>query len=207
MTRRLPYATPAERNAAAASVARHLAAAGIVAYPTETVYGLGCALVPEALETLTRFKRDRPFLLLIRDPADVAELRWSPAAERLAARFWPGPLTLALPAPPGRFPPQVVGPDGAVAVRISPHPAVADLLTAAGGPVTSTSANAPGEAPARSGDAAAAVAAVIPGVLVLDGGELPFARPSTIVHCDEQVRMMREGAISRSELKAVVDLR
>ncbi len=206
MTRRLPYATTEQRRSAEEYVRRHLAAGGILAYPTETVYGLGCALIPLALEALAAFKGERPFLLLIRDRSDAAELLWTAEAERLARRFWPGPLTLALSASAGTFPPQVVGSDGAVAVRVSPHPGVADLLSAAAGPLTSTSANFPGEPPARSGDEAAGVASAFPGSLVLDAGELPFQRPSTIVRCAEVVRVIREGAIPTSELRTVVDL-
>ena len=124
----------------------------------------------------------------------------------LAASFWPGPLTLALTAPEGRFPPQVVGSDGAVAVRVSPHPAVTDVLAAAGGPVTSTSANRPGQPPARTAGAAAA-GAEIPGLLVLDGGELPPALPSTIVRCGPgPVRILREGVIDREALERVVEV-
>ncbi len=207
MSGRVPYGSAADRSAAGEAVERHLTRGGLVVYPTETVYGVGCTLLPRALEALAAFKAGRPFLVLIRGRSDVEDLVWTAEADRLAERFWPGPLTLALSAPPGRFPAQVVGPDGAVAVRVSPHPAVTDLLAAAGGPVTSTSANLPGRPPARSGEAAGVVAAAIPGALVLDAGELPFALPSTIVRCGEGVRVLREGAIPTSELTALVDIR
>ena len=203
---RVPYSTSTERAAAAEAVADHLAAGGIVAYPTETVYGLGCLLVPEALRLLAEFKGDRPFLVLIRGEQDVQGLRWSPVAERLAERFWPGPLTLAVPDPDRRFPDQVRSAAGTVAVRVSPNPAVADLLRAAGGPVTSTSANVPGGEPAMDAEAAVALGDRIPRLLVLDGGRLPPARPSTIVECAEGVRLVREGAVPRADLQEVVDL-
>ena len=210
MTRTLPYATAEERAAARDEVAGHLAADGIVVYPTETVYGLGCALRNRALRTLAELKGDRPFLILIRDRQDAPGLRWTDDAERLAEAFWPGPLTLALRAEADTYPGQVVGPDGAVAVRVSPHPAIPDLLNAAAGPVTSTSANLPGGPPARDGGAAAnvgvAVAARGASVLVLDGGGLPEARPSTIVWCGETNRLLREGALPRSTLERVVSL-
>lgn len=210
MSRALPYRTAAERAEAKEVVASHLAGGGIVAYPTETVYGLGCGLMPPALETLAAFKGPRPFLLLIRSPADAPGLEWTEDAERLAEAFWPGPLTLALTAETGRYPPQVVGPDGAVAVRVSPHPAIPSLLQAACGPVTSTSANRPGSPPARDGKAAAGVGAAVAAeggdVLVLDGGRLPAARPSTIVRCAERTQLIREGAIDTSELEQVVTL-
>lgn len=204
--RTLPYGTPEEREGAAATVAAHLAADGIVAYPTETVYGLGCALRDDALRRLAAFKGDRPFLLLIPDAAAVA-LAWTAPALRLAERFWPGPLTLALDAPTGTFPPQVVGPDGAVAVRVSPHAGVSALLQAAGGPVTSTSANRPGTPPARDARSAAAAGADIDGLLVLDGGTLPPALPSTIVRCGAgAARILREGVIERSMIEAAVEV-
>lgn len=194
----------------AGAVAEHLRSGGIIAYPTETVYGLGCALRTEALEALARFKGIRPFLLLIGGPEDVPGLSWTGDARRLAEAFWPGPLTLALTAERDAYQPRVVGPDGGVAVRVSPHPAIPDLLDAAGGPVTSTSANEPGRPPARDGESAAAVAAAVEAeggdVLVLDGGRLPEAPPSTIVRCTETNRLLREGAVSRSELERVVDL-
>lgn len=207
MSRVVPYATAGERAAAREEVGAHVAAGGVVAYPTETVYGLGTGLVPEGLEALAGFKGDRPFLLLVRGPEDAPGLEWTVAAARLADAFWPGPLTLALTAAAGAYPEQVVGPDGAVAVRVSPHAAVRSLLEAAGGPVTSTSANRPGGAAARSGAEAARVAASVEAeVLVLDGGLLPEARPSTIVRCGEAVRLIREGAVPRAELEAVVTL-
>lgn len=206
MSRLIPYGTAAERAAAAESVGAHLRGGGVVAYPTETVYGLGCALDPRALATLAAFKGDRPFLLLIAGPEQAPALAWTEDARRLAARFWPGPLTLALDDPGGRYPPQVRGPDGAVAVRVSPHPAIPALLAAAGGPVTSTSANRPGEAPSDRAADAAGAAASIPGLLVLDGGALPASRPSTIVRCGGTVRLLREGAVTRNDLERVVEL-
>lgn len=206
MSAPLPYTTPAEREAAAAVVTAHTAGEGIVVYPTETVYGLGCALREAALESLAELKGDRPFLLLIPEPGAV-DLVWTESALRLAERFWPGPLTLALNAPEGIFPRQVMGADGAVAVRVSPHPAVADLLRAVGGPITSTSANRPGMPPARDAGSAAATAVELDRVLVLDGGTLPPALPSTIVRCGPgPVRILREGVIERAAIEDVVEV-
>lgn len=209
MIRIVPYRTARDRVGAGPEVASHLEAGGIVAYPTETVYGLGCTLESGGLERLAAFKGHRPFLLLIPDRDDTAGLAWTADARRLADAFWPGPLTLALTADPDLYPRQVVGPDGGVAVRVSPHPAIPALLEAAGR-ITSTSANRPGRPPARDEDAAAEVAAAVAEtsgrVLVLDGGRLPEARPSTIVRCGETTRLVREGAISRSDLETVVDL-
>ncbi len=208
--RSVAYGTPADRAAAGPEVRGHLGRGGIVVYPTETVYGLGCTLARTGLEVLASFKGDRPFLLLISGPDDVPGLRWTDDARRLAEAFWPGALTLALTVEPGRYPPQVVGPDGGVAVRVSPHGAIPALLEAAGGPITSTSANAPGQAPARDPTAARDVGRALAGeggdVLVLEGGRLPEARPSTIVRCGGSTRLIREGEISRTDLESVVHL-
>lgn len=206
MSEVLPYGTDEERRAAAGRVRTHLEAGGLIAYPTETVYGFGCALIPEALERLAAFKGDRPFLLLIRDAADAPGLAWTDAALRLARAFWPGPLTLALDDPDGHYPARVRGPDGAVAVRVSPHPGLPDLLAAAVGPVTSTSANRPGSPPARTAGEAREAGSGLEPLLVLDGGPLPPSRPSTVVRCGERARILREGEVKRSDLATVTEL-
>ena len=206
MSGRIPYRGAAERRAAADRIRGHLSAGGLLAYPTETVYGFGCALRPRALERLAAFKGDRPFLLLIRGRPDAPRLTWTPEAERLADAFWPGPLTLALDDPTSAYPPQVRGAEGTVAVRVSPHPGVADLLAAAGGPVTSTSANRPGDAAALDAIAAADAGRTLDPLLVLDGGTLPPSRPSTVVRCGDGVRILREGALTRSDLLTVTEL-
>ena len=208
MTRVVDWTSEAARAEARLAVAEHLGSGGIVVYPTETVYGVGCALEPAALERLAAFKGDRPFLVLIRAPDHAPGLQWTDDAHRLADTFWPGPLTLALTAEPNRYPPQVVGPDGAVAVRVSPHPGVPALLVH--GPITSTSANRPGRPAARDVEAATDVAAAVEEVggevLVLDGGRLPETAPSTIVRCGARTRLIREGAVPKSELERVVTL-
>ena len=204
---RVPYGTDEERAAAAERLESHLSNGGVVAYPTETVYGLGCGLNPKGLGRLSDFKGGRPFLLLIRDPAAADRLQWSDAARKLARRFWPGPLTLVLPDPGYAYPSQVRGDEGGVAVRVSPHPAVPALLATAGGAITSTSANRPGDPPALNAASAAEAARNIDDMLVLDGGALPESRPSTLVWCGTEVRLLREGAVARQDLEAVVDLR
>lgn len=202
----IPYRTPAERDAAGPRIAAHLGDSGLVVYPTETVYGIGCRLDPAALARLVRVKGKRPFLLLVRGRDDVPGLEWTRAAERLAERFWPGPLTLALIDPGRRYPAEVRGPGGSVAVRVSPHPAVEALLDAAAGPLTSTSANRPGADPARDGAEAAAGCEGIGALIVLDGGRLPPGPASTIVRCADQVTLIREGAVPRNQIVAVVEL-
>lgn len=207
----IPFRSVADREREAPRVAAHLRAGGLIAYPTETVYGFGCALQPAALDRLAELKGrapTEPFLLLVERPEEVPELLWTESALRLAAAFWPGPLTLALRAEAGDFPERVVGSGGTVAVRSSPHPAVQAILAALGEPVTSTSANRTGGAPAMS---AAGVVALWPelgapaDLWILDGGPLPPSAPSTIVDCTgARPRLLREGALPLIALAGVV---
>lgn len=192
-------------------VARHVRADGLVAYPTETVYGVGGAVTETAVSRLRRLKSreaHKPFLLLVASAEAVAGLRWTPEARALARAFWPGSLTLVLADPVGIFPPWVHDPDRrAVGVRVSPHPVVARLLEVIGGPLTSTSLNAPGEPPATSGSEAVEVVRRLgaPEVLVLDAGTLPPSGPSTIVDCTgEEPVVLREGSIPTSRLRCAI---
>jgi len=208
----VPFRTAADRVREADRVAQHLRLGGLIAYPTETVYGIGCLPNPKALDRLAALKgreHARPFLLLVTGPEQAPGLDWTPVALRLADAFWPGPLTLALRAEPGRYPARVVGPDGAVAVRASPHPAVKAILAATGEPITSTSANLPGALPATN---AAEVLRVLEAIhapddlWLLDGGPLPPSPPSTIVDCSAgRPRVLRSGAIEVERLRTVVE--
>ncbi len=209
--RRLPFATAAERERNALSVAEHLRSGGLVAYPTETVYGFGCALRRDALAALAALKSRegvKPFLLLIGAAADLQGVRWTVAARTLAGQFWPGPLTLALPAAPGAFPDAVLSPGGSVAVRVSPHPAVRAMRGALPRPITSTSANVPGGTPARDADEVVAVVRALGAaerMLVVDGGRLPPSSPSTLVDCSrEPPRVLRLGALPLEALRGAV---
>ncbi|MEQ9401817.1 MAG: L-threonylcarbamoyladenylate synthase [Longimicrobiales bacterium] len=196
---------------AVAPAADHVAGGGILVYPTETVYGLGAAVTPEGVAALRAGKgRDaaKPFLALIRSAADAASLLWTSAARELTDVFWPGAVTLVLADPSGMFPEGVRSPDGTVAVRVSPHPVVRALLDRLGGPLLSTSANAPGGPPARSGHEAAAVARGLGGtaeILVIDGGTLPASAPSTIVDCTGPVPVIvRQGSVPTERLRCVL---
>lgn len=207
----IPFSTDEQRAAVAADVARHLRAGGWIAYPTETVYGIGCALLWEPLEALAAARRPgghRPFLLLVPQTWVAPALHWTGEALRLAEAFWPGPLTLAVPAEPGAFPAEVTGADGTVAVRRSPHPAVRAIVDALGAPITSTSANLPGEPPARDAASAADVLRRLGARgtgWVLDGGALPDAPPSTVVRAGEDgVAVLRAGAIPEEDIHRVL---
>jgi L-threonylcarbamoyladenylate synthase len=139
---------------------------------------------------------------------DLPGAEWTDAARRLAAAFWPGPLTLALPARAGTLPAEVLSPGGTVAVRVSPHEAVRAILGALRQPITSTSANLAGASPAADADAAASVAEAAGArdcVLVVDGGALPPSAPSTLVDCArEPPRVLRVGAVPVAALRTVV---
>jgi L-threonylcarbamoyladenylate synthase len=194
-------------------VVAHLRARMVLAYPTETVYGFGTAVDHESLDALVHLKGrapGKPFLLLVASSEMVTrlDLRLSGDAARLAARHWPGPVTLVLPGGERRIPERLRGPEGGVAVRWTSHPAVQRLLLAYGDPITSTSANRPGVVPAMSAGEildqwADAIARGL--VQVLDGGRLHPSPPSTVVDCTgRRPRVIRPGAISAATLRESV---
>jgi L-threonylcarbamoyladenylate synthase len=209
----LGFRTEEEISTALPEVARHLRAGKLLAYPTETVYGLGSSPTSAALAALARLKgrpEGKPFLLLIsgRRMAEDWGLVFSPSATALSDAFWPGPLTLVLRGGEGRLPDALRGREGGIAVRHTSHPGIARLVASVGEPLTSTSANRPGAPPApgpdrlvemfgdeqRSGE-----------LLVLDGGVLGNVPPSTLVDCTGVMpRLVREGAIPRDELRRKV---
>jgi len=209
----LPFRTAAEVEAALAPAVAHLRAGGLIAYPTETVYGLGSRpRTPEvqALQRLKGRRPDKPFLLLVshRDMAEAQGLAFNDAATALARAFWPGPLTLVLPGGSGRLPDLLRGPEGGIAVRWTSHRGMARLVQALEEPVTSTSANLPGQPPAPGAEALTrdfgdAVAAGT--LVVLDGGVLGNSPPSTVVDCTQPApRLVREGALTIAELRRAV---
>lgn len=207
----VPFTSPAAARDSADQIIGHLKDGGLVAYPTETVYGFGCLVRDDAVTALAALKAResaKPFLLLILEAGDLPGLEWSPSATRLAERFWPGALTLAIPVH-GAFPSRILSSEGAVAVRATPHESLRALLEMLGEPITSTSANLPGRPPATSAEEAGAVLAELgrSDVLVLDGGQLPASAPSTVVDCSrEPPRLIREGAITAEALMQVVEL-
>ena len=191
-------------------VVEHLRWGGVAAYPSETVYGFGGLPTPAALAALGRLKPrgdDRPFLLLIPAPEAVAELSWTEAARELASVFWPGALTLVLADPSNSFPPGVRGPAGGVAVRVSSHSVTRALVERLGEPMTSTSANAPGAAPALSADEALAVARIMgmDDLWVVDAGRLAPSAASTVLDCTTETPVvLRAGATPVHRLRCVL---
>ena len=206
----LPFRSAEEIDAAIPIVGAHLERGGLLAYPTETVYGLGSNPSAPALAALSRLKGrepGKPFLLLVSGRAMAEEwgLVLSPSARALSAAFWPGPLTLVLRGGEGRLPDDLRGKEGGIAVRHTSHAGIARLVAATRLPLTSTSANRPGEPAAPGPERIRAVfgTEIERGeLLVLDGGVLGNVPPSTLVDCTGPVpRLVREGAIPRAELR------
>jgi len=178
-----------------------LRAGGIVAYATETFYGLGALWNrPAALTRLAEAKlrqAGKALPLLAADRAQVDQVTGglSAAAARLADRLWPGPLTLVVPAAPG-LPAAITGGSGTVGVRIPGWPSARALAAAAGGALVSTSANLSGGLPpVRAEDLAPELLQRIDGVL--DTGPAPGGLPSTVVEVGAGgPRLLRAGAVA-----------
>jgi L-threonylcarbamoyladenylate synthase len=206
----LPFQTEDEISSAIPHIGRHLRADKLLAYPTETVYGLGSAPTAAGVRALARLKgrpEGKPFLLLIsgRRMAEDWGLVFNPSASALSDAFWPGPLTLVLPGGEGRLPDELRGAEGGIAVRHTSHAGIARLVAALGEPLTSTSANRPGGPPAPGADRLVELFGPEERngeLLVLDGGVLGNVPPSTLVDCTGIMpHIVREGAIPRTELR------
>jgi L-threonylcarbamoyladenylate synthase len=181
----------------------------LVVYPTETFYALGAdPFSSAALKRLFAVKgRDAARLVALiaadRDSAFSLAAEVPPAARRLADLFWPGPLTLILPARAG-LPAQIAGAERRVGVRVSPHPIARALTRALGRPITATSANLSGQPPVRTlVEARAALGDKVK--VFLEGGTLAASAPSTIVSVTvAEWTVVREGAIKERELAAAL---
>jgi L-threonylcarbamoyladenylate synthase len=209
----VPYWSPDEIEAALPETIAHLNARKVLGYPTETVYGFGGAVDRESVASLIEMKGrppNKPFLLIVASSDMITRLglHLTSFASQLAARFWPGPLTLVLPGGERRVPEQLRGPEGGIAVRWTPHRGLSRLVQAYGEPITSTSANRPGVPPATSaGDIVDQWSEeLLRGRLrVLDGGTLVSSQPSTVVDCTgRRPRVIRPGAISAEALRKSV---
>lgn len=186
--------------AALAPAVEWLRSGRVVAFPTDTFYGLAVdpasASAVRELFDLKGRAADMPVPLVAGSSAQVIEAFGSigGAAGRLAARFWPGPLSLLLDAP-ASIDAHVHGGTGAVAVRVPDHPIARALALAFGRPVTATSANRTGAPPVRTADALAL--GPRESLLVVDGGVTPGGGPSTIVDARAgPARLVRAGAIA-----------
>jgi L-threonylcarbamoyladenylate synthase len=183
---------------------------GLVAFPTETVYGLGGDATTGASVAAIYAAKGRPsFNPLIAHCADAAAARrealFNADAEKLAGAFWPGPLTLVLPvAPDCRVCDLARAGLDSIALRVPAHPLARALLAAAGRPIAAPSANRSGHVSPTNADH---VLADLDGRIdaVLDGGACPVGVESTIVGClDDRPRLLRPGGVPRGDIEAVL---
>ena len=193
-----------------AEAARVIVAGGLAAFPTETVYGLGAdASDARAVARLYAAKERPSFNPLIAHMADTAAAkrigRFNKVAEQLAAEFWPGPLTLVVPAA-SDCPVCELARAGldTLAVRVPAHPVAQALLAAVKQPVVAPSANRSGRVSPT--DAAHVLADLRDRIdLVLDGGPAPVGLESTIIDCSgAEPRLLRSGAIARNAVEAAL---
>ena len=197
---------------AIAEAVRLLRNGGLVAFPTDTVYGVGAhAFQSRAVAALYEAKarpRDKAIPLLLARAEDlllVAE-RVPETAHPLIKRFWPGALTLVVPKGPAI--PQVVSAGGpTVAVRVPDHPVTLALITALGAPLAATSANLTGHSsPVTADEVARELGGRID--LIIDGGPCPGGVPSTVLDLTvDPPIVLRLGAIKEEEIKAVISPR
>ena len=209
----IPFWSPEEIASAIRPALLHLEMRRVLAYPTETVYGFGGAIDRDSVDALVGMKRrppGKPFLLLVAgsDMIDRLDLHLPSYAANLAARHWPGPLTLVVPGGERRVPERLRGPEGGIAVRWTSHQGISRLIRAHGDAITSTSANLPGVPPATSAREILSQwgGAIGRGQLrVLDGGRLTESPPSTVVDCTgRHPRVIRPGAIPAAVLRESV---
>jgi L-threonylcarbamoyladenylate synthase len=190
--------------------ARALRAGRLVAFPTETVYGLGGIATDDRAVAAIFEAKGRPRLnpLIVHVAARAAArglVRWNQLAERLAARFWPGALTLILPRAPGCPLSALVSAGGdTVGLRLPAHPVAQALLAATALPVAAPSANpAGGVSPTTADHVAEGLGAAVD--LILDGGPCAIGLESTVLDlCGGEPRLLRPGGVTREALEAEV---
>lgn len=185
-----------------------LLAGGLVAFPTETVYGLGAnALDAQAVQGIFAAKERPaydPLIVHLADATGLPHVAHSipPLVEQLATRFWPGPLTLVLPRGP-KIPLAVTAGGDTVAVRVPAHPVAQALLRTAGVPIAAPSANRFGRlSPTRAADVLADLDGRID--VLLDGGPTAVGVESTVLSLVAAPTILRPGGVSREELEAVL---
>ena len=185
-----------------ASAADIVAKGGVICYPTDTLYGLGCdPLNASAIRRTLEVKGDRtkPMPVLVKGLADAESLAYvTGRARRIAERFWPGPLTMILQS--REVVPPILAPERKVGVRSPKHPICLDLLGLCSGALIGTSANLSGRPPATT--ALEALKELGDGVdLILDGGRTPLGVASTVMDLTQpKVTILREGPVERLEI-------
>lgn len=205
-----PFWSDAEVRAAIRPALQQIELRRVLAYPTETVYGFGGGIDRDSVNALIALKgrpKGKPFLLLVAGSDMLAklDLRLPSYATNLAARHWPGPLTLVLAGGERRVPDPLRGPEGGIGVRWTSHQALQRLIRAHGDAITSTSANRPGvpaATTAREIEEQWSMEIARGALRVLDGGALAPSPPSTVVDCTGRApRVIRPGAIPAAVLR------
>ncbi len=181
---------------------------GLVAFPTDTVYGVGAdAFAGESIARIFQVKKrpaEKSIAILLGSSTDLPQVAANlpSRARRLADHFWPGPLTLVVWRKPEL--PAMLGPGRTVGVRVPDHPFAQKLLRAAG-PLATSSANRSG---GENNTTADGVFSHLGGQieLLIDGGSTPGGTPSTVVDCtDDELRILRSGPIAPEDLWAALD--
>ena len=189
--------------------ARIISEGGLIAFRTDTFYGLGVdPLNPDAVRRIKVLKgreEGKPILLLVADPSVVTRLASGVPSlfERITAELWPGPLTIIVPAIDS-LPHDITAGTGTVGLRLPNDESVRQLVRECGGVLTATSANPATKEPAKS---AADVHGYFPtGLdLIIDGGEVNVTEPSTVLDIVRTPpRLIREGAVSRTAIERVI---
>ena len=188
---------------------RVVAAGGVIAFRTDTLYGLGVdpfnRAALGALRALKGREEHKPVLVVLGEATDAGRFTASGAKlfEALSARFWPGALTLVVAART-EVPAELTAHTGTVGVRLPDDEEVRALIRACGGALTATSANRAGQTPART---AAEVAAAFPNGLdlIIDGGTARSAQPSTVVDVSgPEARLIREGVVAWLDVQSAL---
>jgi L-threonylcarbamoyladenylate synthase len=179
----------------------------VIVYPTETVYGIGC--IPSESDAAQRIceikgRADKPLPLICSDINAVKKIVvMTPAAEKLAAKFWPGPLTLVLPAK-AKYSMWVNHGASTLGVRVTEYSIAKKLAEQVGGVIVSTSANLSGEEPAKTAQEAAEIFGNKVDV-ILDGGPSPRSESSTVLDLTgEELWLLRKGPITGEQILAVL---
>jgi L-threonylcarbamoyladenylate synthase len=183
---------------------------GIVAFPTDTVYGIAASLTaPEALHRIFTVKgrtAEKTLPILIASGSTLKQLARDPDPRLLALanQFWPGPLTVILPGLP-ELPPEVLASDGTIGVRIPNHSVALTIAERCGGAIAVTSANPSGAAPAlHAGDIPPHLATEID--IILDGGIARGGLASTVIRPGpDGIDILRQGTVTREAIDAVWD--
>jgi len=185
---------------------------GVIAFPTDTFYGLGAdPFNPDALSKIFQIKQrpaDKPLLVLIHSENQVADLteQITPLAKTLMSHFWPGPLTLLFKAA-SDLPSELTASTGKIGIRLTAHPFTLNLLKALKNPLTAPSANISGTGELET---AQEVSSILGNKLdlIIDGGPTPGGKVSTVLDTTTiPPTLLREGAVSRSDLESVLPIK